>query len=134
MENTKRYAIALDFDGTITQDHTFPEIGEPRMWLIEQAIEWQKQGHLIILWTCREDVMPDENTEFKPRMYLTEAVEFCSSHGLYFDAINMNISEVKYPSLRTSRKINSDFYIDDKSVVFNDDHNMLISKDGYLPL
>jgi len=134
MENTNRLIIALDFDGTITHSHTFPEIGEPRLWLIERAKQWRLDGHQVILWTCRENVDVNENTHFEPRRYLTEAVDFCKSLGLEFDAINQNISEVTHPEIRTSRKINSDIYIDDKSAIFNDEYNMLITKNGKIHL
>lgn len=120
MEKTRYFTIAIDFDGTLNQNHVFPEIGEPRLWLIELAKQWRLQGHKIILWTCRENVGKHENTQFTPRQYLTEALDFCKSFGLEFDAVNQNIAEVKYPGLRTSRKINADIYIDDKSCIFND--------------
>ena len=112
--------IAIDFDGTLTQKHSFPEFGEPRTWLVEKAIQWRKQGHTLILWTCREDVRKGENAQYKSRMYLTEALEWCKSYGLEFDAVNMNLVEVKYPGIKVSRKVYADLYIDDKSTIFND--------------
>jgi hypothetical protein len=127
---TNILTIAIDFDGTLNQEHMFPEIGEPRLWLINQAIQWKKDGHKLILWTCREDVAENENTQFQPRKYLTEAIAFCKSFGLEFDAVNQNIAEVKYPGLRTSRKINADIYIDDKSCMFNDEYVCLVTKNG----
>lgn len=114
-----KITIALDFDMTLCLGG-FPNIGEPRMWLINKAIEWRKQGHKLILWTCREDVMVGERSVFKPRMYLTEAVDFCRSYGLEFDAVNASIDEVENPDYRFSRKIFADVYIDDKSVTFSD--------------
>lgn len=109
--------IALDFDQTICIGG-FPNLGEPRMWLIEKAKRWREQGHKVILWTCREDVQPGEKCVFKPRLYLTEAVEFCKSFGLEFDAVNASIDEVENPEYRFARKIFADVYIDDKSVAF----------------
>ncbi len=45
----QKYIIAIDFDATLTIDHGFPNIGQPRMWLIEKAISWHKQGHKLTL-------------------------------------------------------------------------------------
>jgi hypothetical protein len=113
--------IALDFDGTLCHGNLFPSIGKPRMWLIEKAIEWRKRGHKVILWTCREDVLP---TDYSPYWsvgdYLTEAVEWCKSHGLEFDAVNMNLTELDNPRAKASRKILADCYIDDKAIIFDD--------------
>ena len=114
--------IAIDFDATLTINHGFPNIGEPRMWLIEKAIEWRKKGHKLILWTCREDVAPKELCFWKPRKYLTEAVDWCRALGLEFDAVNQSLYEVTNPEYKFGRKVFADFYIDDSAVVFNDSH------------
>jgi len=118
--------IAVDFDGTLNQNHMFPEIGEPRTWLIELIKKWQRGGDKLILWTCREDVLPHERAVFSPRLYLTEAVEWCKSYGLEFDAINKQLYESTDPNFKVSRKIFADLYIDDKSVIFHDDSEQLI--------
>lgn len=112
--------IAVDFDGTLNMKHNFPELGEPRMWLIEMLISYRASGGKLILWTCREDVKPGEYANFSEGTYLTDAVEWCRSYGLEFDAVNMNIAEIKYPGIRTSRKIMADLYIDDKAALLND--------------
>lgn len=117
----EEFTIAIDFDATLTVDHGFPDIGAPRMWLIEKAIAWRRKGHKLILWTCREDISPDEKCFWSPRNYLTEAVEWCREHGLEFDAINQNIYEVTHPDYKFGRKPFADFYIDDSAVVFNDE-------------
>ena len=112
--------IAIDFDGTLTMNHDFPKIGEPRQWLIERLKYWRKNGHKLILWTCREDVLPHERAYFSPHPYLTDAINWCKTLGLEFDAVNQNLVEITDPTLRVSRKIFADFYIDDKSVTFTD--------------
>lgn len=100
--------IAVDFDGTIATDR-FPNIGEPVFFAIECLRKFKEVGHKLILWTCRED-SPE-------RKYLTEAVEFCRSHGVEFDAINENTPDSPYNLLGKSRKVYADIYIDDKSVL-----------------
>jgi len=121
----RNYTIAIDFDSTLTVHHNFPDIGEPRMWLIEKAIEWRRRGHRLILWTCREDIQPGELCVWQPRNYLSEAIEWCKGFGLEFDAINQSIQESQLPGFRFGRKIFADFYIDDSAVCFNDIHKNL---------
>lgn len=111
--------ISIDFDGTLFE-HEFPEIGKPRLWLIEKAKKWREEGHKLILWTCREDVTRP-NRCFKIGDYLTDAVNACKEHGLEFDAVNQNLDEGQCPPGYYSRKIFADVYIDDKSVTFSDD-------------
>jgi hypothetical protein len=112
--------IAIDFDSTLSIG-SFPGLGQPRMWLIEKAKQWRKDGHKLILWTCREDVHVGERACFRPRLYLTEAIEFCRSYGLEFDAVNCSIDELNNKDLKWARKIFADVYIDDKSAIFTDD-------------
>ncbi|MCR4739743.1 MAG: hypothetical protein K5886_05725 [Lachnospiraceae bacterium] len=95
--------IAVDFDGTLCQD-AYPGIGMPDLKLIYALKELRASGKKLILWTCRNGLR------------LSEAVEWCSGHGLFFDAVNENLPEIleKYGS--DSRKITADIYIDDRSV------------------
>jgi len=117
----KELIIAIDFDGTLCYNVQFPNIGKPRLWLINKAIEWKRKGYKLILWTCREDVLDtDYSPYWKAGNYLTDAVNFCKEYGLEFDAINMNLAETVDPNAKYSRKIFADFYIDDKSVIFDD--------------
>lgn len=116
------HTIAIDFDATLTIDHGFPNIGQPRMWLIKKAIEWRKRGNKLILWTCREDIPHGIKCYWSPRNYLTEAVEWCKGFGLEFDAINASIDEEAMPDYKWGRKIFANLYIDDSSVVFSDLH------------
>jgi ribonucleotide monophosphatase NagD (HAD superfamily) len=100
--------LAVDFDGTIVADQ-FPEIGEPLFGAIAALKQLRENGNQLILWTCREDS--------PARKYLSEAVDFCRSHGLEFDAVNCNASGNPYSHLGEARKVYADFYIDDKSLL-----------------
>ena len=94
---------AVDFDGTLCSN-AFPEIGEPNTALINHLIKRRNQGNKIILWTCRTESRRDE------------AVEWCRSQGLEFDAVNENIPEILEEwNGSESRKIFADVYIDDKA-------------------
>lgn len=95
--NPNAKVIAVDFDGTLSLAH-YPNLGEPNLTLIHNLIQARQKGHKVILWTCREY-----------DSYLQEAIDFCCSYGLEFDAINENIQDINF----FSRKIVADIYIDD---------------------
>lgn len=101
--NRKYTIYAVDFDGTLCES-VFPGIGNPNMALISHLIKRKNQGNKIILWTCRIDER------------LKEAVEWCKSYGLEFDAVNENLPEMVERWGGESRKIFADVYIDDRSV------------------
>ena len=95
--------IAVDFDGTLCED-CYPEIGKPNRVLIEALIKKRKYGDKLILWTCREEEL------------LEDAVAWCKTQGLFYDALNDNLEEVKQKYQHNSRKITADVYVDDKAV------------------
>lgn len=95
--------VAVDFDGTLTMNSEYPEIGEPNELLIDFLKTYKKNGNKLILWTCRTG------------KELDSAVEMCAEYGLLFDAVNENI--VDFP---TSNKIYADIYIDDRALFVND--------------
>ena len=96
--------IAVDFDGTLCE-YAFPEIGKQNkehITLMNLLIKLRNDGHKIILWTNRGD-----NDEYK---VLTEAIEWCRSKGLEFDAVNENLPDQKKLS-GYSPKIMADLYL-----------------------
>lgn len=112
--------IAVDFDGTLCE-YAFPEIGKQNkehITLMNLLIKLRNDGHKIILWTNRGD-----NDEYK---VLTEAIEWCRSKGLEFDAVNENLPDQKKLS-GYSPKIMADLYIDDKALQFGDETSRLNS-------
>lgn len=96
---------AIDFDGTITVRSRFPEIGEPRIEFIEWLKSQQAEGAKLVLWTCRTGRLLDE------------AVKFCESFKLRFDAVNDNLPEIKEKFGENPRKVFAHRYIDDASAV-----------------
>lgn len=95
--------IAVDFDGTITKESKWPELGEPNMPLINELIRRRNNGDKLILWTCRNGDL------------LQAAINFCKTFGLEFDAVNENLPEI-IETYGGSRKISADLYVDDKAV------------------
>jgi len=102
--------IAVDFDGTLYRGRdNYPYFGKPNAELIEFLIRRREAGDKIILWTCRENMN-------ETRDDLTNAVKWCMSQGLEFDAINENIPDtLSLNKISNGRKIHADIYIDDRS-------------------
>ena len=91
--------VAVDFDGTLSLDSQYPNIGRFNTHLYEALMKLKGIGWSIVLWTCREG------------KELKEAVVWCANNGLEFDAINENPPEVPFKS----RKVVADMYIDDRA-------------------
>ena len=94
--------IAVDFDGTIVE-HDYPYIGKVKPFAFQTLKMLQEKGHLLILWTYRSGKLLDE------------AVEFCRSNGIVFYAVNADYPDQIFDSAK-SRKINCDYYIDDRNI------------------
>ncbi len=102
--------IAVDFDGTLTNERIHPEIGTPNLPLISclKALR-EKEGVHLILNTCRNGDS------------LKAAVEFCKQYGLEFDAVNENLpSVIKKFDGKDTRKIVASYYVDDRAITPQD--------------
>ena len=96
--------IAVDFDGTIVTN-MYPEIGKEIPFATQTLKMLAKEGHMLILWTCREAELLDE------------AVEWCRERGVEFYAINRDFPEEDMnTNVNFSRKIKADLFIDDRNV------------------
>jgi hypothetical protein len=102
MDDERMTVIAVDFDGTLVKNE-YPKIGTPNLATFDLCKKAKENGMKVILWTCRTGDL------------LQEAVDFCESRGLVFDAINDNVGEVKAWLGVNPRKIYADLYIDDRS-------------------
>ncbi|MBO5319041.1 MAG: hypothetical protein J6B01_04435 [Ruminococcus sp.] len=98
---TRSKIIAVDFDGTLCENN-WPDIGEPRYEIIDYCKKQQDKGARLILWTCRRDEL------------LENAINWCMSYGLIFDAANVNLPDTIRWMGGDSRKIFADEYIDDR--------------------
>lgn len=97
---------SIDFDGTLCENE-WPEIGPPRLNIIEHFKQLKAQGHKLILNTCREGDM------------LVKAISWCMDFGLFFDAHNCNLPERIAEFGGDCRKISADWYADDKNYYLN---------------
>jgi hypothetical protein len=75
---------------------------------MNEKSDYKCGGWKLILWTCRENE--------KKRAYLDEAVEFCRSHGVEFDAVNEPHYETDFRDHRPLRKPYFTYSIDDRNV------------------
>ena len=92
--------IAVDFDGTLCEN-AWPDIGKPNVALIDFLKQRREQGDKLILWTMREGTP------------LNKAYSWCAANGLFFDAVNDNIDELKEQYHNNPRKVFANWYIDD---------------------
>lgn len=97
--------LAVDFDGTLTEDGFYPYSGEPIMKNIEYVKKVREDGGKVILWTCRE------------KESLDYAIKWCKDQGIEFDAVNENLYKEKEQREYgyVSRKVYADVYLDDKA-------------------
>lgn len=100
--------IAVDFDGTISRESAFPAV-DLLPYPVNVLRLARKNGHKLILWTCRYD---------EP---LLAAISACSKAGLFFNAVNENepfhLKDwiKKHGKGNFSLKAYADLYIDDKA-------------------
>ena len=96
--------IAVDFDGTIVEDR-YPEIGKERPFATQILKRLIEDGNQLILWSVREGQL------------LQEAVDWCSTRGVEFYAVNKDFLEDDQSTNRHySRKIKADIFIDDRNL------------------
>ena len=109
MDRSRNIIYAVDFDGTLSRGR-WPDLGEPNEILFDFLKQQKEKGARVILDTCRNGEQ------------LEAAVSYCRDWGLEFDAVNENLPELIELYGRDTRKINADFYIDDRAVNPNAGH------------
>ena len=95
----KNKIVAIDFDGTITNNSPYPVMGSVRKGC-KDAIDFIRKNNTVVLWTCRQGC------------FLDEAICFLKENNIVVDSVNCI-----YSSNRDKpRKINADIYIDDRNI------------------
>ena len=107
-----RKIIAVDFDGCIVSNKS-PEIGELIPETVARVKAEKEKGSRLILWTCRRDEL------------LCAAIEFCTAHGIYFEAINENLPDIIEAFGGDTRKIFANEYWDDRAVLMPPSDHLL---------
>ncbi len=96
--------IAVDFDGTIVR-HRYPDIGSEIPFAVQTLKMLTREGHHLILWSCREGQL------------LQDAIDWCRERGLEFYAVNKDFPEEDVDKNRHySRKLKVELFIDDRNV------------------
>lgn len=99
----KKLIIAVDFDGTL-HDGEYPNIGTPLDGAVEAMQSLRKDGHYIILWTCRNGTL------------LKEAENWLLEQGIPFDSVNDQNPDNAAQYGDDTRKVYADVYVDDRQV------------------
>lgn len=94
----KNKIIAIDFDGTITDNTPYPVCGNLRQDAAFYIKQLYNLGYILVLWTARKD------------NYYLEAINKLKEWNIY------KFFSFDYLDKTTSGKIYADFYIDDKSL------------------
>lgn len=99
--------VAVDFDGTITNEPRMVENPTLRVGAKETLTKWKEQGVVMILWTCRSG------------KGLDKALDFLKEHDMLdlFVSFNSQLPEIEqmyYPDV--ARKVGADFYVDDRNL------------------
>ena len=104
-EDKRELWIALDFDGTLTTKDAWPDIAPENPYAIEVVKRFRREGHKIILNTCRRG------------KYLSEAVEWMKNKGIEPDSVNDNPwARAIYNDPDPGSKVFAHVYIDDRNI------------------
>lgn len=105
-DDKKELWIAVDFDGTLTDGgDQWPQCGDPNPYAIDVVKRFKRDGHKVILNTCRRD---------NP---LKEAIAWMELHGIAPDAVNDNPwARALYNDDRPGSKVFAHVYIDDRNI------------------
>lgn len=93
--------LAVDFDGTLYDGD------KTNTTLINRLKGNQRQGDIVILWTCRDGKR------------LSEALNILAKSGFKPNLVNQNAPQVIQTLGYDPRKILADIYIDDKALSIN---------------
>lgn len=100
----KELWIACDFDGTLTSSDSWPDIAPENPYAIDVLKRFRRDGHKIILNTCRRG------------KYLQDAIEWMRLRGVEPDFVNDNpIARAMYGDENPGTKVFANVYIDDRN-------------------
>ena len=107
--------IAIDFDGVIVKNK-FPSINFVRCTdVIVQIMRLHDMDHEFILWTCREGHHLHDALDWLDGENLLHLFESVNQEPIRMMLETRKFWEKKYRNAYVSRKINADYYVDDKA-------------------
>lgn len=98
----RKLILAIDYDGTL-DNAPYPEVGQLALWAKVVMQQLAKEGHTLIVWTCREN---------QP---LQDALNFLRSQQVPFHYANQNDPWMVEAWGNDSRKIFANLYFDDRA-------------------
>ena len=98
----KKLVLCIDFDGTIVE-HQYPKIGPLRKDAYKVIRQLKRDGHIIIIWTCRSDTYD-----------LPPMKKFLEENRIPYDYINENSHTIAF---KPHPKVYADVYIDDHNLL-----------------
>jgi 8-oxo-dGTP pyrophosphatase MutT (NUDIX family) len=93
--------IACDFDGTVVEEREYPDFGDFLPGAVETLKELARQGHNLILWTCR------------PEAEAQRVLKHCLDAGIPFKSVNQNLFNGE---IHNYNKILADVYIENRDI------------------
>lgn len=103
----------MDYDGTMTVQDSWPDHGEIRDGMVNLWKDLEKDGNVVILWTNREN------------KHLETALNYLATFGIFPKYINENPPCLQEKYENDPRKLGADIFIDDKTIGFSPDSNIL---------
>lgn len=110
--NLRGKQIAFDFDGTITQENIYPNVGAIRPLMDKCIQRLYNDGAHIIIWTCRSTATIEQYSAY------LKMLAFLKEHQIPFHCINSN-TEQDF----VSQKIFAHLYVDDAALGWNPNWN-----------
>ena len=121
-DNAKMPIIAIDFDGTICVDNTYPNIGKPRRYAKEVINFLFDIGVNVVIWTSRDLGLNQDG--FTVHDDLTPMIKWLGSNEIKYSSINKSIQFA--PFHYQGRKIYAHMYVDDLAYGFQDTEYVMV--------
>lgn len=115
--------IAVDFDGTITEQNLYPDVGPFRAYAVNVLKALQQKGHTICLWTCRHGETLDlALLNLKKKGFTPDYVnEGPFSTGSPKMVANVYIDDAAWPKVCMPERLRVDWYEIGKSFQLSED-------------
>lgn len=115
--------IAVDFDGTITEQNLYPDTGPFRKYAVNVLNALQRQGHKICLWTCRHGETLDlALVNLKKKGFTPDYVnDGPFSTGSPKIVANVYIDDAAWPKVLMPERLRVDWYEIGKSFNLSED-------------
>ena len=123
-DNAEFPIIAIDFDGTINIENTYPDIGQFRKYAKEVINFMYDIGIKVVIWTSRDmGIDHDGHSVYDD---ITPMILCLNANGIKYSAINRSIQFS--PFHYQGRKIYAHMYVDDRAYGFDSEDEDIMLK------